>query len=156
VRHSRHVELTDAGRGLIRAANKLFTDIDQMPQRLNEPSTGLVGSLFVGFTECGSFNGLAAKVVESVIRNAPSLGATFCRKSRSELIEGILERQIPAAFVRPPVLPPSNIKVDQLRAERILLAHNMPGLVLSGPEIGFPELAEMTTLPFILWERDNA
>jgi DNA-binding transcriptional LysR family regulator len=156
VRRSRHVELTEAGRSLRQATYKLFAEIDRIPERLNEASTGLLGSLCIGFMECGSFNCLPAKIIESIMHAAPHLALTFCRKSRTQLIEDILERRIQAAFVRPPSVVPPNIRVDHLLTERMLIAHNMPDLVPSCSEIGYAELAEMTTMPFILWRRDNA
>jgi DNA-binding transcriptional LysR family regulator len=156
VRRSRHVELTDAGRALLQATYKLFAEMDRIPQRLNEASTGLSGSLCIGFSECGSFNCLPARIIESVMRTSPHLALTFCRRPRTHLIEGILEGCIQAAFVRPPDLVPPNIRVERLQTERMLLAHNMPSLVPRRPEIGYAELAELTTLPFILWQRENA
>ena len=156
VRRSRYVELTDAGRALFEAVRKLFAEINRIPQRLNEASTGLAGPLCIGFMECGSFSCLPAKIIESILRAAPGLSLSFCRMSRTRLIEAISERRIHAAFVRPPALVPPNIKIDHLQTERMLLAHNMPDLVPDCSEIGYAELAEMTTMPFILWQRDNA
>ena len=156
VRRARHVELTDAGRALLQASCKLFAELDRIPQRLHEASSGLLGSLSIGLMECGSFNSLPAKIIESVMHAAPHLALTFCREPRTRLIEGILERRIQAAFVRPPAVVPPNIRVDHLLTERMLLAHNMPDVVPDCSEIGYAELAEMTTMPFVLWQRDNA
>jgi DNA-binding transcriptional LysR family regulator len=156
VRRARHVELTDAGRALVQGAGRVFAEIDRIPQRLNEASTGLVGSLCIGLAECGSFSCRIAKIIEDLISAAPHLALTFSRRPRSELIERVLDGRIQAAFVRPMAVPPPNIRLEQLQTERMLLAHNMPGLVPDRREIGYTELAELTTLPFILWERDNA
>ena len=156
IRRARHVELTDAGRTLLRATYNLFAEIDRIPQQLNEASSGFVGSLCIGFAEYGSFNCLPAKIIESLMRAAPRLALNFRQKSRSLLIEGILERRIQAAFVRPPARVPLNIRVDRLQTERMLLAHNMPEQIPDRSEIDYAELAEMTTLPFILWQEENA
>jgi DNA-binding transcriptional LysR family regulator len=156
VRRSRHVELTDAGRALLQATCKLFAEIDRIPQLLNEASNGFLGSLCIGFMESASFTCLPAKIIEALMRNAPHLALSFCRRARTQLIEGILERRIQAAFVRPPAVVPPNVKVDHLQTERMLLAHNMSDLVPDCSEVGYAELAEMTTIPFILWRRDNA
>jgi DNA-binding transcriptional LysR family regulator len=156
VRRARHVELTDAGRTLLQASYQLFAELDRIPQRLDEASSGLLGSLSIGLMECGSFNSLPAKIIESVMHAAPHLALTFCREPRTQLIEAILERRIQAAFVRPPAVVPPNIRVDHLLTERMLLAHNMPDVVPDRSEIGYAELAEMTTMPFVLWQRENA
>lgn len=76
------------------------------------------------------------------MHNAPHLALTFCSKSRTQLIEGILERRIQAAFVRPPAVVPPNIRVHHLLTERMLLAHNMPDVVPDCSEISYAELAE--------------
>jgi DNA-binding transcriptional LysR family regulator len=153
VRRARHVELTDAGLILRQEVDFIASRLDGLPERMNEAADGSIGSLCIGFTAAESFNTLTAGVISALASEEPRLSIGFCVKPRSQLMEAIVERRIQAGFVRPPASCSSEILIEELVSEPILLA------VARGHRLADRErlaLADIAEEPVVLCERGAA
>jgi len=153
VRRARSVELTDAGLILRQEAKFISLKLDSLPQRLNEARGGSIGSLCIGFTVSECIHSLPARIIESVRRLEPQLALRFCVEPRTVLIEAIADRRVQACFARPPAAPSSEIRIDHLATEPMLLAVHRRHRLAGRERI---ELAEIAGEPFILCERTSA
>jgi DNA-binding transcriptional LysR family regulator len=153
VRRARHVELTDAGRILLQEARFFTLNLDNLIERMNEASTGATGSLCIGLTITSCFYSIAARVIDSLMRQRPQLSLTFRVAPRQSLIEAVIERQVQACFAPPPALESHEIRVDNLVTESVLLAvHKRHRLAGRDPV----DLAEIANEPVVLCERSWA
>src|SRR5262249_1802750 len=78
VRRARHVEVTDAGQILLEESKFITLKLDTLPERMNEATGGASGSLCIGITIGSSFHSMAAKIIESIVRQKPQLSLNFC------------------------------------------------------------------------------
>lgn len=153
VRRARSVELTDAGVILRQEAKFISLKVDGLPQRLNEARGGSIGSLCIGFTVSESIHSLPARIIESMRRLEPQLSLRFCVEPRTVLIEAIADRRVQACFAGAPAVPCSDIRVDHMATEPMLLAvHRRHGLA-GRDRIDLSEIADES---FILLERSAA
>jgi DNA-binding transcriptional LysR family regulator len=153
VRRARHVELTDAGQVLLEETRLITLKLDTLPQRMNDASGGASGSLCIGLTIAGSFHSMAAKVIESLVRQKPQLSLNFCVAARTGLIEAIVDRRVQACFAPPPIVGSSEIRIDNLVTEPILLALHKGHRLARRDEV---QLSEIANEPLVLCERSWA
>jgi DNA-binding transcriptional LysR family regulator len=153
VRRARHIELTDAGVILRQEASFIALKLDSLQERMNEARTGSTGSLCIGFsgTECSS--SLVAQIVESVGRKEPQLSLDFSVDSPSRLIEAVVDRRVQACFLRSPAVTATELRIDHLGSEPILLAVHRRHRLSGRDQI---EIAELAAERFILCERNQA
>jgi DNA-binding transcriptional LysR family regulator len=153
VRRARHVELTDAGQILLQEARFITLNLDNLVERMNEASSGATGSLCIGLTIAGSLYPIAARVIESLMRQRPQLSLNFCVASGQGLVEAVVEREVQACFAPPPAVSSHEIRVDTLLTEPVLLAV-YKGHRLAGCDA--VDLAEIANEPVVICERNWA
>src|SRR5260370_10952090 len=141
VRRPRHVELTDAGAILRQEAELTSVKLDSLLEQMNEARGGSVGSICLGFTVAECFHPLPARVIENVARQEPQLSLRFCVEPRSSLIEAIVDRRIQACLARPPDVASSDIRIDHLATEPMLLAVRKDHRFAGRDEIDLSEAA---------------
>jgi DNA-binding transcriptional LysR family regulator len=153
VRRPRHVELTDAGQILLEESRSITLKLDGLPRRMSEATGGATGSLCIGLTIGASFHPTAARAIESFARQKPQVALNFSVASRKALIEAIIDRRVQATFAPAPVVGITEIRVDMLVTEPILLAVHKGHRLAGRAKI---ELFELSEEPFVLWERSGA
>jgi DNA-binding transcriptional LysR family regulator len=153
VRRARHVELTDAGQILLEETRFLTLKLDSLPERMNEACRGATGSLCIGFTIAGSLHSMAAQIIASLVRRKPKLSLNFRVAPRTSLIEAIVDRRVQASFVQAPVVGSSEIRVDNLVTEPVLLALHKGHRLAGRDQIDLSEIADE---PFVMCERSWA
>jgi DNA-binding transcriptional LysR family regulator len=153
VRRARHVELTDAGQILRHETNFITCRLNGLPQRMSKAAVGSTGSLCVGFTVAGSFNSFAAGVIGALTREEPSLSLRFCVEQRTCLFEAIVDRRVQAVFARPPGTASSDVRIDELVNEPILVAVARTHRLAKREQV---ELSEIADESFILCDRGFA
>jgi DNA-binding transcriptional LysR family regulator len=150
VRRARHVELTDAGRILLVETSFITQKLDSLPVRMSEASVGVTGSLCIGLTIVGSFYSIAARVIESLVRQKPQLSLNFSIAPRAQLIEAIVDRRVQACFAPAPALGSPEIRIDHLLTEPILLALHKTHRLAGREQVDLSEIADE---PFVISER---
>jgi DNA-binding transcriptional LysR family regulator len=153
VRRARHVELTDSGQILFQEARFITLNLDNLMERMNEARRGDTGSLCIGLTIAGSSYSIAARIIESLMRQKPQLSLSFCVASRQSLIEAVVERQVQACFAPPPAASSHEIRVDRLVTEPIVLAVHKDHRLAGRDSV---DLAEIANEPVVLCERNWA
>lgn len=152
VRRPRSVELTDAGLMLRQEASFISVKLDSLPQRLNEARGGSVNPLCVGLAATECLHSVPAKIIETVTRLEPHLSLRFCVEPRAVLIEAIADGRVQACFARAPAAPSSELRIDHLAAEPMMLAVHRRHRLAGRDRI---ELREIAGEPFILSERSS-
>ena len=122
VRRARHVELTDAGQILLQETSFITSRLNNLPERINQAAGGSIGSLCIGFTFAGWHSSLPAKIIGAVTREEPQLSLRFCVETRTDLIGAIVDRRVQAGFAREPSVTSSEIRIEELFREPIVLA----------------------------------
>jgi DNA-binding transcriptional LysR family regulator len=153
VRRARHVELTDAGQILLAETTFITQKLDSLPERMNVASAGATGSLCIGLTSSGTFYPIVGRVIQSLVRQQPELSLNFSIATRAQLIEAIVDRRVQACFAPIATLASSDVRVDHLVTDPILLAIPKTHRLAGRREV---DLAEIADEPFVLSERSWA
>jgi DNA-binding transcriptional LysR family regulator len=153
VRRARHVELTDAGQILLQETGFITSRLNGLPERMNQAAAGSLGSLCIGFTVAGSYSSLPAKIIGAVTREEPQLSLRFCVETRTDLIEAIVDRRVQAVFARKPSGISSEVRIDELFSEPIVLAVARTHRLAKDEKVDLSNLAEES---LILCERNLA
>lgn len=119
VRHSRHVELTDAGRRFRERAQRIVDDADLALAEAQNAGRGETGRLILGFAGSTVFHPLVATLLQRYRSAYP--GVTIgCEESNSSvLLERVSEARVDAAFVRLP-LDCRGLAIEPLVEEDVL------------------------------------
>ena len=153
VRRARHVELTDAGQILLAETTFITQKLDGLAERLSEASAGATGSLCIGLTASGTFYPIVGRVIESLVRQRPQLSLNFSIAARAQLIEAIVDRRVQACFAPIAALASSDVRVDHLVTDPILVALPKTHRLAGRREVDLAELADES---FVLSERSWA
>lgn len=103
VRHSRHVELSEAGRLFRERARRIVEDADLALAEAQNAGRGETGRLILGFAGSTVFHPLVATVLQRYRSAYPGV-AIGCEESNSSvLLERVSEAKVDAAFVRLPL-----------------------------------------------------
>ena len=103
IRHSRHVELTDAGRLFRERARRIVEDAELALAEAQNAGRGETGRLILGFAGSTVFHPLVATVLQRYRSAYPGV-AIGCEESNSSvLLERVSEARVDAAFVRLPL-----------------------------------------------------
>ncbi|WP_322032548.1 LysR family transcriptional regulator [Paraburkholderia sp. J76] len=103
VRHSRRVELTEAGRLFRERAQRILDDADLALAEAQNAGRGETGRLVLGFAGSTVFHPLVATVLQRFRSAYPGV-VIGCEESNSSvLLERVAEAKVDAAFVRLPL-----------------------------------------------------
>ena len=147
------MELTDAGQILLQETSFITSRLNGLAERMNQAAGGSLGSLSIGFTVAGSYSSLPAKIIGAVTREEPQLSLRFCVETRTDLIEAIVDRRVQAVFARKPSATSSEVRIDDLLREPIVLAVPRTHRLAKDEKVDLSNLAEES---LILCERNLA
>lgn len=155
-RLARGMALTQSGAALLDEALALFTQIDRVVARVQGVGRGQRGNLATGFTSSAAFHPIVPIVIQEFRRKLPGVVLALHERSTAELIEALRDRQLDAAFVRLPVGQPTDLMLESLFEEEMLVAlpsiHPMAGSK-SARRLALSELADES---FVLYRRPSA
>lgn len=150
IRHSRGIELTDAGEALMPRADTLLRAADDLVREVHEVSDGDAGVLRVAAVPTA-----AAALVASAFANfrlrRPRVVLLLQETTTTRAIEAVAEGQADIAIVRGPVSAPSVGSTVLLSEQFVLMVREDASLARSGPV----ELADLADQFFILFDVDS-
>ncbi|MBN4667834.1 LysR family transcriptional regulator [Pandoraea nosoerga] len=98
----RGMALTDAGQAFLADACEVVRKLDQAVDDVRRVAAGIKGRLSVGFTSSSALHPFVPTVIRAFRRDAPSVSLMLDESSTSELLDGLRDGQLDAAFIRQP------------------------------------------------------
>jgi DNA-binding transcriptional LysR family regulator len=148
-RHTRGVELTDAGTAFLDDARMILENVEQAKAKTQRVARGDQGMIRIGFTGSASFNPIVPGVIQDYRARFPGIAVSLVEAGTSRLVEGMRAGRVDAAFIRSPSREVAGLLVVSMMDEEMLIAlpsrhdlaasASLPLNVLSGePLILFP------------------
>jgi DNA-binding transcriptional LysR family regulator len=155
-RKPRGVELTDAGTEFLERARSILDQVDRAFATTRRTARGEQGRVVVGFTSSTPFHPFMPRVIRSFREMSPLVSLVLEESGSGELVQGVRNEEIDAAFIRSPVADVVGLVVRPLLAEEMLVAvpagHALSkgGSLNRAPPIPLSALANET---FVLYKR---
>src|SRR5262245_679235 len=155
-RKPRGVELTDAGAALLERARAILDQVDRAFATTRRTARGEQGRVVVGFTSSAPFHPFVPRVIRAFREMSPLVSLVLEESGSSELVQGLNNEEIDAAFIRSPVADVVGLTVRPLLEEPMLVAlpTGHPLAKSRGAQRSTPlPLAELAAETFILYKR---
>jgi DNA-binding transcriptional LysR family regulator len=155
-RKPRGVELTDAGVALLERARAILDQVDRAFATTRRTARGEQGRVVVGFTSSAPFHPFVPRVIRAYREMSPLVSLVLEESGSSELVQGLNNEEIDAAFIRSPVADVVGLTVRPLLEEPMLVAlpTGHPLAKARGAQRSTPlPLADLAGETFILYKR---
>lgn len=161
-RQPRGVELTDAGLAFLDRARVILDQVERATATTRRTARGEQGRVVVGFTSSAPFHPFVPRVIRAFREASPLVSLVLEESGSSELVQGLHNEDIDAAFIRSPVADVVGLTVRPLLQEKMVVA--LPkGHPLAGggqkknknaqSRTASLPLADLATETFILYKR---
>jgi len=121
-RQPRGVELTDAGLAFLDRARAILDQVDRAVATTRRTARGEEGRVVVGFTSSAPFHPFVPRVLRAFREVAPLVSLVLEESGSSELVQGLHNEEVDAAFIRSPVADVVGLTVQPLLEEKMLVA----------------------------------
>jgi DNA-binding transcriptional LysR family regulator len=114
---------------------------------------GEAGRIGLGFTSSASFHPLVPQIIRDYRETHPGVALSLEESGTGELVAGLLEERLDAAFVRSPIGPAEGIAVHSVLEEAMVAALPAGHALAAGPAARKLALAALAAETFILYRR---
>jgi DNA-binding transcriptional LysR family regulator len=121
-RQPRGMELTDAGAAFLDRARAILDQVDRAVATTRRTARGEEGRVAVGFTSSAPFHPFVPRVLRAFRDVAPLVSLVLEESGSSELVQGLHNEDIDAAFIRSPVADVVGLTVRTILEEKMLVA----------------------------------
>ena len=121
-RQPRGVELTDAGAAFLDRARVILDQVDRALATTRRTARGEQGRVVVGFTSSAPFHPFVPRVIRAFREMSPLVSLVLEESGSSELVQGLHNEEIDAAFIRSPVADVVGLTVRPLLEEKMVVA----------------------------------
>src|SRR5215510_10740464 len=121
-RKPRGVELTDAGVAFLERARAILDQVDRAFATTRRTARGEQGRVVVGFTSSAPFHPFVPRVIRSFREASPHVSLALEESGSSELVQGLQNEEIDAAFIRSPGADLGDLVARPLLEEDMLIA----------------------------------
>src|SRR5688572_10092089 len=154
-RQPRGMELTDAGAAFLDRARVILDQVDRATATTRRTARGEQGRVVVGFTASAPFHPFVPRVIRAYREMSPLVSLALEESGSSELVQGLHNEQMDAAFIRSPVADVVGLEVTPLLEEEMVVA--LP----AGHPLAQGRANDSTTMPlgalaketFVLYKR---
>lgn len=158
-RKPRGVDLTDAGAAFLERARAILDQVDRAFATTRRTARGEQGRVVVGFTSSAPFHPFVPRVIRAFREMSPLVSLVLEESGSSELVQGLNNEEIDAAFIRSPVADVVGLTVRPLLEEKMLVA--LPTGHVLARRTGWSRatplpLATLSNETFILYKRPGA
>jgi DNA-binding transcriptional LysR family regulator len=155
-RQPRGVELTEAGQAFLEQARNILDQVDRAVATTRRTARGEEGRVVVGFTSSAPFHPFVPRVLRAFRDAAPLVSVVLEESGSSELVQGLRNEEIDAAFIRSPVANVVGLTVRPLLEEQMLVA--LPTGHIFARRSSFSRsvllpLSELANETFVLYKR---
>jgi DNA-binding transcriptional LysR family regulator len=151
-RKPRGVELTDAGQAFLERARAILDQVDRAFATTRRTARGEQGRVVVGFTSSAPFHPFVPRVIRAFREMSPLVSLVLEESGSSELVQGLHNEDIDAAFIRSPMADVVGLVVRPLLEEEMVVALPAGHPLASGSNGALP-LASLANETFILYKR---
>jgi DNA-binding transcriptional LysR family regulator len=116
------VELTDAGVVFLDRARVILDQVDRALATTRRTARGEQGRVVVGFTSSAPFHPFVPRVIRAFREMSPLVSLVLEESGSSELVQGLNNEDIDAAFIRSPVADVVGLTVRPLLQEKMVVA----------------------------------
>ncbi|MGE0717526.1 MAG: LysR family transcriptional regulator [Alphaproteobacteria bacterium] len=150
-RRPRGVEPTEAGRALLAEAHVILERVDHATAAVRRAARGEQGRLVIGFTSSAPFHPFVPAVLRRFRDAHPGVALALDESGTTELVDGLREERVDAAFVRSPIPDGVGLVLTPLLEEEMVVA--LPAAhALAGEDTPL-RLGALAAEPFILYRR---
>ncbi|PZM12204.1 LysR family transcriptional regulator [Rhizobium tubonense] len=143
-------ELTAAGTAFLPEAKAAVSAAGRAKVAAQRANRGEIGRLSLGFTASSAFNTVVSATIREYRRRWPEVRLSLTEMNTNLLMERLIRGEIDAAFIRPGLEDPRDVRLKRLADEPMLLA--LPaGHALA--KLAQVPLSALATEPFILFPR---
>lgn len=118
----RGMRLTDAGRAVVEEAQALLERAARLPDLAARAARGERGRLAVGYTSSGAFHPFVAQQIRAFRAAGPGVVLALAEDGTPELVRGLEEERLDAAFVRSGGTHGADLLVEPLLEEPMVAA----------------------------------
>jgi len=156
-RKPRGVELTQAGQALFAEAQAILRQVEHAVAAARRTARGEEGRIGLGFTSSASFHPFVPQAIREYRETHPLVALSLEESGTGELVAGLLEERLDAAFVRSPIGPAEGIAIHSVLEEAMVAALPAGHALAAGPGTGPAArplaLAALAAETFILYRR---
>jgi DNA-binding transcriptional LysR family regulator len=153
-RKPRGVELTDAGAAFLERARAILGEVDRALASTRRTARGEEGRVVVGFTSSAPFHPFVPRVIRMFREASPHVSLVLEESGSRDLVQGLRDETIDAAFIRSPVVDVADLIVQPLLTEKMLVA--LPAGHPLAADSAPLQLTELATQTFVLYKRPGA
>jgi DNA-binding transcriptional LysR family regulator len=121
-RKPRGVELTDAGAAFLERARAILDQVDRAFATTRRTARGEQGRVVVGFTSSAPFHPFVPRVIRAFREMSPLVSLMLEESGSSELVHGLNNEDVDAAFIRSPLADVVGLTVRPLLEEKMIVA----------------------------------
>jgi len=150
-RKPRGVELTDAGQAFLERARAILDQVERAFATTRRTARGEQGRVVVGFTSSAPFHPFVPRVIRAFREISPLVSLVLEESGSSELVQGLHNEEIDAAFIRSPLADVVGLVVRPLLEEEMVVA--LPAGHALANDSGALPLSALANETFILYKR---
>ncbi|GBR44586.1 LysR family transcriptional regulator [Neokomagataea thailandica] len=151
-RHARGMRLTPAGRTLLDGAYDIVDRLDEAVRDVGRVMRGESGELAVGFTNSAMCHPSLPAVLGDFRQRWPDVDVSLTEGNSSQLLGALRDERVDVAFVRASIPDASDIVVEQLFDEPMVVAVPVHHRLAQGVCEGGIRLGELEGEDFILYQ----
>jgi len=143
-------ELTAAGSAFLPEARDTVAAAEKAKLAAQRATRGETGRLLLGFTASSAFNPAVSGAIRRFRGQWPDIGLSLTEMNSNGLMEKLMREEIDAAFIRPGLEDPKDVRLKRLADEPMLIALPAHHTLARHAEVPLSALAGE---PFILFPR---
>ena len=151
-RKPRGVELTDAGKVFLERSREILDDVDRAFASTRRTARGEQGRVVVGFTSSAPFHPFVPRVIRAFREMSPLVSLILEESGSSELVQGLHNESIDAAFIRSPEADLDGLLVRPLLEEDMVVALPAGHRLARDEHVPLP-LDALASETFVLYKR---
>ena len=143
-------ELTAAGAAFLAEAKASVASAEQAKIAAQRANRGETGRLSLGFTASAAFNTVVSATIRQYRRRWPEVRLSLTEMNSKGLMERLMRGEIDAAFIRPGLEDPRDVRLKRLADEPMLVALPAGHVLARLPRV---PLSALAAEQFILFPR---
>lgn len=147
----RGMQLTEAGRVVVEEARDVLARAERIRETAQRAARGEQGRLVVGYTSSGAFHPFVTQRIRAFRDSRPGVLLGLAEDGTPELVEGLKEERLDAAFIRSTSTDVGGLALDPLLEERMVAA--VPAGHRLGGVTGKVSLADLGDETFVFYRR---
>jgi DNA-binding transcriptional LysR family regulator len=152
-RKPRGVELTASGRALLDEARAILAQVEHARATARRTGRGEQGRIVVGFTSSAPFVPFVPQIIRAFRELYPRVSLILEETGTGEMVEGLRNELIDAAFIRSPAPDPAGIEVHPLLEEAMMVALPAGHALAASTDETVLDLSALSGDTFILYRR---